>query len=326
MKKIYIFYISLVLGIFFTSCSTHVHLDLLGEEQIQEVVLVKSDAKDKILVIDITGVIGLESRASFFNREADLVSSVYYRLRKATEDPNVKAIILRLDTPGGEITASDIIYHEIMRFKAETNIPVVALMMSVAASGGYYIASAADYIIAHPTTITGSIGVISVYPNVEGLFGKIGVDVTVIKSGKMKDSGSPLRTMTQEEKDYFQGLTNEYYEQFLSIVHKRVKNDISLETLRTLADGRIYTAKQAVEKKLINTTGYFSDAFDKSLVLAHILDAQVVAYTYYPKSKTNIYAANIQDTTSLINVKSFEEHLPKLKTGFYYLWLPESME
>ncbi len=314
----------IAISIFFTSCATHVHLDLLGEEQIQEVILVQSEAREKILVIDITGVIGLESRMSIFNREADLVSSVYYRLKKAEEDPNIKAVVLRLDTPGGEITASDIIYHEIMRFKAETGIPVIALMMSVAASGGYYIASAADYIIAHPTTITGSIGVISVYPNVEGLFGKIGLDVTVIKSGKMKDAGSGLRKMTNEEKDYFQNLTNEYYEQFLSIVHKHVQKDISLDKLRTLADGRIYTAKQAVDNKLINTTGYFADAFDKSLVLANILDAQVIAYTYYPKSKTNIYAANIQDT-SLITIKSIEEHLPKLKTGFYYLWLPESM-
>jgi protease-4 len=164
--------------------------------------------------------------------------------------------------------------------------------------------------------------VISVYPDVEGLLGKIGVDVTVIKSGKMKDSGSGLRKMTNEEKDYFQMLTNEYYEQFISIVYKNVQKNISLENLKTLADGRIYTAKQALDNKLINATGYFSDAFDKSLELANVIDAKVVAYTYYPRSKTNIYAANVQDTL-LFDMSLFKEHIPKLKAGFYYLWLPE---
>ena len=133
----------------FSACATHFHLDFLGKSKIQEVVLMESPQKEKLLVVDLTGTIQSIKSPGLLNREGDPVSSIYYRLKRASEDPLVKGIILRLDTPGGEATASDIIYHEILMFKEKTGIPVVALMMGVAASGGYYVASACDYIIAH---------------------------------------------------------------------------------------------------------------------------------------------------------------------------------
>jgi len=129
---------------YLAACSPHFHLDFLGEDKMQEVVLVPSQAKAKITVIDLEGVIS-SSQGGLFSREGDALSRVYQRLEKASSDPQVKGIILRLDTPGGDVTSSDILYHEILRFRQETRVPVVALMMGVAASGGYYVAYGLRY-------------------------------------------------------------------------------------------------------------------------------------------------------------------------------------
>ena len=289
----------------------------------EEIILLKSAAKEKILMIDVEGLISSLPSSGLFAREGDLLSQIYYRLEKASEDPLVRGIILRLDTPGGEVTTSDIIYNEIMKFKQKTKRPVVGLMMGIAASGGYYIASACDCIIAHPSTITGSIGVISIFPNVQELLTKIGVKMNVIKSGEMKDSGSSFKDLSEEDKRVFQGIIDELYQNFLDVIHRSRKSSISLEELKKLADGRVYTAQQALKLKLIDEIGYFDSALKKALSLASLKQAKVIAYSYYPKTKTNIYAMSLQDT-SLLKENSFEKLFPSLKTGFYYLWLPQS--
>ena len=317
--------ILILAGLMLAACTTNFHLDFLGKENLEEVVLVTSAAKEKILVIDVEGMINSLAAQGSLSREGDVLSRVYYRLERAAADPLVKGVILRLETPGGEVTASDILYHEILRFKEKTGRPVVGLMMSLAASGGYYIASACDTVIAHPSTLTGSIGVISIFPSVETLFDKIGVKMTIIKSGGMKDSGSPFRAMTEEEKKSFQGIIDEYYEDFLNAVLKGRKGRLTSDELRPIADGRVYTAKQALKLKLIDDIGYFDNALQKTLSLASLKSAKVVAYTYYPKSKTNIYAASLVEAP-LLEKKSLENWLPQLRTGFYYLWLPEGQK
>ena len=320
MKKNLVLIISIYLLL--SGCAPHFHLDFLGEEQVQEVVLIKSPAKEKIIILDVTGLISTTLNPGLFEREGDILSRVYYRLEKASEDKNVKALILRLDTPGGEVTASDILYNEILRFKEKTSIPVVGLMMGLATSGGYYVASACDHVIAHPSTITGSIGVISIFPNLQELFTKIGIKVNVIKSGKMKDSGSAFRDLTEEEKKVFQSVIDEMYNKFLDVVYQKRKDSLSFEKLKKIADGRIYTASQAHTLKLIDEIGYFDSALKKALSLAMIKDAKVIAYTYYPKRKTNIYATKLEKP-SLFEGNNFEDMLRSLKSGFYYLWLPQ---
>ena len=317
--------ILILAGLMLAACTTNFHLDFLGKENLEEVVLVPGAAKEKILVIDVEGMINSLAAQGPLSREGDVLSRVYYRLERAAADPLVKGVILRLETPGGEVTASDILYHEILRFKEKTGRPVVGLMMSLAASGGYYIASACDSVIAHPSTLTGSIGVISIFPSVETLFDKIGVKMTIIKSGGMKDSGSPFRAMTEEEKKSFQGIIDEYYEDFLNAVLKGRKGRLTSDELRPIADGRVYTAKQALKLKLIDDIGYFDNALQKTLSLASLKSAKVVAYTYYPKSKTNIYAASLVEAP-LLEKKNLENWLPQLRTGFYYLWLPEGQK
>jgi protease-4 len=317
--------ILILAGLMLAACTTNFHLDFLGKENLEEVVLITSAVKEKVLVIDVEGMISSLAEQGPLSREGDVLSRVYYRLERAAADPLVKGVILRLETPGGEVTASDILYHEILRFKEKTGRPVVGLMMSLAASGGYYIASACDTVIAHPSTLTGSIGVISIFPSVETLFDKIGVKMTIIKSGGMKDSGSPFRAMTEEEKKSFQGIIDEYYEDFLNAVLNGRKGRLTSDELRPIADGRIYTAKQALKLKLIDDIGYFDNALRKTLSLASLKSAKVVAYTYYPKSKTNIYAASLVEAP-LLEKKSLENWLPQLRTGFYYLWLPEGQK
>lgn len=306
-----------------SACSPQVRIDLLGEDKLQEVVLAASPAREKVLMIDIDGTISAALETSFLGREKSVVARVFERLERAAADPLVKAVILRLDTPGGEVTASDIVYHEVLRFKERTGRPVVGLMMSVAASGGYYIASACDAIIAHPSTLTGSIGVISIYPSVEALMAKIGIKVDVIKSGPAKDSGSPFRDMTEEEKRTFQAIIDEYYEGFLAVVAKGRQGKIAAADLRRIADGRVYTAPQALKLGLIDAIGYFDDAFAKARDLASLRAAKLVSYTYFPKTKSNVYAGRLGDIMPA-DAKVLEAMLGALKAGFYYLWLPRT--
>ena len=322
MNKIGIGIGMMVLIFVLSACSPHFHLDFMGKEQIQEVVLLKSRVKEKILLLDISGVIVSSMKPGVFDKEGDILSQVYYRLKKASEDNMVKGIILRLDTPGGEVTASDIIYHEILNFKKRTGIPVLALMMGLTASGGYYIASACDLLIAHPSTLTGSIGVISLFPNLEGLFEKVGIQVHVIKSGELKDSGSVFRQMTPKERDVFQKIVDEYHQNFQDVVYENRKDHLLLEDLKKIADGRVMTASQALEAKLIDEIGYFDKALKIILDLTSLPEANVVSYTYFPNRKTNIYAT-ILKSESLLESASFREVAQSLKSGFYYLWHPQ---
>lgn len=303
------------------ACSPHVHLDFLGQERLEEVVLIPSPAKHKILVLDVTGVIGLSVDTGLFERESNLISRVHARLNRAAADPLVKGVILRIDSPGGEVTASDIITHEIIKFRERTGIPVVALTMGTAASGGYYIAAGCDAIFAHPSTITGSIGVISIFPNVRELFEKLGLEMTIVKSGAMKDAGSPFKEMSEEERAVFQRINDEFYEKFLDVVHSARGNFLSREKLKKLADGRILTAAQALEHGLIDSIGYIDEALAEVRSRAGIRSARVVGYTYYPKTKSNIYAAGRLEAPRF-DLNRMRELLPSLKSGFYYLWLP----
>lgn len=305
------------------ACAPQIRIDLLGEDKLQEVALSPGPARDKVLMIDIDGTISAALETGFLAREKSVVARVYERLERAAADPKIKAVLLRLDTPGGEVTASDMIYHEVRRFKERTGMPVVGLMMSVAASGGYYIAAACDAIIAHPSTLTGSIGVISVFPSVEGLMSKVGVKVEIVKSGPAKDAGSPFRTMTETEKALYQGIIDEYYEGFLAVVARGRQGKIAEADLRTIADGRVYTAPQALKLGLVDGVGYFEDGFAKARQLAGLAQARLVSYTYFPRTKSNIYAG-LPAGAGGVEARVLESLAGTLKTGFYYLWLPQT--
>ncbi|MFW6140393.1 MAG: signal peptide peptidase SppA [Acidobacteriota bacterium] len=319
--KIRLAFLASVIILALSACSPHFHLDLLGTEQIKEVILKPSPSKNKVLIVNLKGFISTSNPTSVLKKEESMVSRISYRLEKASQDPLVKGIILCLDTPGGEVTASDIIYAEILNFKKKTRLPVVALMMGVAASGGYYVASACDFIIAHPSSITGSIGVISVFPDVHQLMGQLGIQVNIIKSGEMKDAGSSFKKLSPKEKEIFQEIVNEHYQKFLDAIHRNREDLLSREKLTELADGRVYTGSQALELKLIDEIGYFNAAQEKIHQLAGIRDAQLVTYTYYPQKTTNIYSAE-SNQKDFFKENIYLKLFQSLPAGFYYLWLP----
>ena len=200
---------------------------------------------DRIALIRIEGVI-LDSQ------------STVGELKRFSENPSVKAIVLRIDSPGGGVVPSQEIHDAVKRVRTKSNKAVIASMGSVAASGGYYIAAATDRIVANPGTLTGSIGVIMEMANVEGLLQKIGVEGVVIKSGKYKDVGSPLRKMSQEERGLLQTVMDDVHEQFIEAVAEG--RALELTDAQALADGRILTGRQAKEVKLVDELGDLEDA------------------------------------------------------------------
>lgn len=226
----------------------------------------------KIAVIPVQGIIYTDDQTEW---GTSMVDDIKNALQTALEDDSVKAVVLAVNSPGGEVTASDIIYHEVL--KVQKKKPVVVAMTSLAASGAYYIACAADWIVANETTFTGSIGVIIQSLNYEGLFDKVGLDAVVFKSGKFKDMLSGSRPMTPEEQAYVESMVMQVYERFLGIVSRA--RDLPADGLRdTFADGRIITGKDAKEAGLVDQLGYVEDAYDKARVLADAPDAGVIRY------------------------------------------------
>ncbi|MGB7417443.1 MAG: signal peptide peptidase SppA [Thermosynechococcaceae cyanobacterium] len=222
----------------------------------------------EVAVFDIYGGISDSPAGGPFSSSSGVSSNaVIAGIREARED-GVKAILLRINSPGGTAAASQAIYDELMRARKETDIKIVATLGDVAASGGYFVASAADHIVANPTTVTGSIGVIIRTQNLSSLLDKVGVENKTFQSGQYKDILSPYRDPKPGETEILQGIVTESYEQFLkSIVEGR---KMPLEKLKPLADGRIFTGIQAQKVGLADSLGNYADALDKVAELAKI--------------------------------------------------------
>lgn len=219
-------------------------------------------SKETIVVVTIDGVIMNERGALARGVSVDSIVDAVNDFR---DDDGIKALVLRIDSPGGSVGSVQEIYSSLLKFK-EKGKPIVASFGDISASGGYYLASAADKIVCHPGTLTGSIGVIMELPNVEGLLGKVGVKMSTIKSGAMKDAGSPFRQMTEVERASFRTLILDAYSQFYAAVKEgRKMEDVDL---KPLADGRVFSGKMAVEKKLVDELGDLEDAVDLAEKLA----------------------------------------------------------
>ncbi|HTR80608.1 MAG TPA: signal peptide peptidase SppA [Bacteroidota bacterium] len=193
--------------------------------------------------------------------------NIVQQFKRYRENPSVKGIVFRIESPGGGVAASQEIYEEVKKTR-DSGKPVVVSMGSVAASGGYYVACGASKIMANPGTVTGSIGVISQFMNFDKLLGKVGVGTTTVKSGKFKDTGNPYREMTEEEKKYFQETIDDVYLQFLHVVE--TERHLSDNAARKLADGRIFTGRKAYADGLVDTLGSYEDAIALAAHLANI--------------------------------------------------------
>ena len=313
----------LILALVVGLCGCYVKFPTFGGRiRLREQVLEKArGTKDKILLIPLSGIISSSSSRGAFSSRDNMVEVLGMQLDKARMDKHIKGLILTVNSPGGAVTASEIIYHKIMKFKREKGVPVVILMGDVAASGGYYISMAGDKIIAHPTTITGSIGVISMFFNLHGLFNKIGVDVVTLKTGAMKDVGSFARPMKPEEKAYIMTILKQMYGVFLDRVLAS-RTQLTREDLLKLADGRVFTAKQALEAKLIDKIGYFEDAVSAVKEEGNFAAASIVAYDWPWNHKYDVYSASAPGRPIDINLLKLDFNtLDSIgRPGFYYIW------
>jgi protease-4 len=228
----------------------------------------------KIAVIPLSGTIAGASQAGLLTSSGISPDLVRDYMRKAEDDGLVKAVILRIESPGGSAAASQEIANEILRFKEETGKPVVVSMGDMAASGGYYISAYADKIVANPATLTGSIGVISQLIYIEGLLEKLGLEMEIIKSGEHKDMG--VRPLTDEERQIMQDITDELYEQFVETVAEG--RNLSTATVRNLATGQLYTGEQALSLGLVDELGGLDKAIEVAAGLAGITTATVEEY------------------------------------------------
>jgi protease-4 len=232
----------------------------------------------------------------------------------------VRALVVRINSPGGTITASDVLYKEIRDFKEKRKVPVVAAIMDVGASGGYYAALAADQILVHPTTITGSIGVIMVTLNAQGLLEKIGVAPLAIKSGPLKDAGSPFRGLTDEERAVFQAVIDDMYGRFVRLVAESRK--IPEARVRAFADGRIYTAEQARGLGLVDRVGYLDEAIEMAKQAAGLTEARVVMYHRPREYRVNMYSATPVTPGADALLGQLAGALSGPGARFLYLWWP----
>jgi protease-4 len=299
------------------SCAPQVYLFPDTRAPLKEFTL-QGQGADKVLVISVNGLIRHTSREGWLRESPGTLQEVVAHLKQAEKDKHVKAVVLKVDSPGGTTTASDMLYHELVEFKQHTGAKLVAVMMNMATSGGYYISLPADRIVAHPTSITGAVGVIFMRPGVSALMERIGMAVEINKSGKNKDMGSPFRKPSPEEQVIFQEVTDGLAKRFFDLVMQH--RHLTPEATTRIATGRIFLAHEALQLGLVDSIGYLSDAIKMAQSLTGLPeDARVVVYRRQEYGNDNLYNSASQGSDG--GGALLDLGLPKpLSTGFYYLW------
>lgn len=280
---------------------------MIGQEGVfTEEVIQGGPRTAKIAVITVQGVI-----------DSELAQDVYEQIKSAREDKRVKGLIIRVNSPGGAVSASDQICNEIRKYRKEEDKPVVAFMQGVAASGGYYVSVGCNKIVAEPTAITGSIGVIAGYFVLQELLEqKLGIQPTVFKSSEKKDWPSPFRPITEEQRQYVQDkLINPAYNRFVKVIAEGREEVLTLDDVKRLADGSIYGAEEALSEKLIDKIGYFDEAVEQVKSLAGIEKAQIVEYRR-PFSLANFLSSRSGNLLKIDKSTLYELSTPQV----LYLW------
>ncbi|HOW51926.1 MAG TPA: signal peptide peptidase SppA [bacterium] len=309
-----------IVSFVFTGCfQTQVKFFKDGTDPLQEMTL-EGEGKAKIALIRVQGMITDQPDEGFLRSMPSVVQETVAQLALAEADPAVKGVLLVVDTPGGTVTASDILYHEIVRFKERSGKKVVVSMVNMATSGGYFISLPADKIVAHPSTITGSVGVIFMRPKLHGLMDKIGVSVEVDKSGSAKDIGSPFNPSTPEEKAFFQNIVDEMAADFYAKVQTHRK--LTDEAMKEVKTAAVFLPAKAKALGLIDDIGYLDQATALARKVAGAGDnARVVVYRREYYANDSYYNNNVSREgmalPQLINVSIAGRS--SLPAGFYYL-------
>lgn len=309
-----------------------IRLDLIPTDEKLSPELVGGDGgfftSNKIAVVNVSGLISTAKPGGLLSISSsgqNPVSDFRETLDAIAADPSVKAVVLRMNTPGGTVTASDMMYKDLLAFKASTHKPVVVEMLDVCASGGYYLSCAADYRMAYPTTITGSIGVIIETMNFTETLNKLGISARAIKSKENKDMASPFRPMTDNDRILLQALVNQFYAGFLDIV-KTSPQHIKPEDWEMVTDGRVFTGKDAVRLGLIDANGTLDDAIAKAKSMAGISKAKLVMFTRHDSVKGSAYAhaSDMPAQMNMINITMDGSAIvPTAHPSFLYLWTGE---
>lgn len=295
------------------------------EEKLVETV-VSSDkglfVSDKVAIVDVDGII-LNARSGLMGLSENPVSLFVEKLDRIQADNDVRAVVLRINSPGGGVTASDIMYHRLLEFKKARKVPVIAIIEDIGASGGYYLANGADRIIVHPTSVTGSIGVIVQTVSFAGTMRMIGIDAKAITSGRYKDMASPFKPLDPNDAAILQGLVNDFYKRFVDVVAAGRKG-LNREQVVALADGRVYTADQALANGLADEIGYMDKAIAVAKTEGHIQKGKVVIYSRPWGYKSNEYAEAAAQTPGASQVNLINISAPELmrlgQPSFLYLW------
>lgn len=286
----------------------------------------------KIAIIDVEGMLINAAAGGMLTPVENPVSKFTQQLEAAERDPSVKAVVLRINSPGGTVSASDTMYEQLRRFRERTGKPVVASAQEVAASGAYYLACASDRIIAQPTSVVGSIGVIFESIQFKGTLDKLGVTATAVKSGSLKDLGSPWKMLRDDERELMQEMVDEYFVRFVAIVRDNRNiaesaaadlNDYNRAGYKGVYSGRVFTGQKAVELGLADRTGQLTDALDEARKLAKAPNASAVLYTRPYGYGGSIYASTStpQPQAGVVRL-ALPDQAGVLPTGFYYLWRP----
>ena len=286
----------------------------------------------KIAIIEVEGMLMNARAGGFLAPTENPVSKFTQQLEVAERDSSVKAVVLRINSPGGTVTASDTMYELLRKFRKNSGKPVVASTQEVAASGGFYVACAADTIVVQPTSVVGSIGVIFESVAFKGTLDKLGVTATSIKSGYLKDLGSPWKLLQDDERQIMQQLVDEYFARFVKVVreNRRVSetvagdlNDYKKAGYSGVYSGRVFSGAKAVELGLADQTGLLSDAIDIARKLSKAPKASAVIYSRPYGYGGSIYASSPPPPPQAGVVHlALPEQTGLLPTGFYYLWRP----
>jgi protease-4 len=307
--------VGLALGL--CGCFNRIDVDLGLPEttgELEETVVLGEEGP-KIALVEIEGTISDQARSGAFGLvpAPSMVAELREVLERAAEDSEVSALVLRIESPGGSVAATETLHHELLRWREDQARPVVAYLNGIAASGGYYVAMAADRVVAHPATVTGSIGVLMPGLGFAGLMERFGVADQSVKSGQYKDIGSATRPMSEADRAQLQGVVDELHQRFVEVVDSG-RPGLDRAQAGALADGRIFTARQALEAGLVDSVGYIEDAVAAAEELAAIESSRVVMYHRPGRPRENIHSRSLQGAP---RVRAWD---PALEAGFYYLW------
>lgn len=313
------------------------------DQSLQRTTVQRSDrwTSNRIAIIEVSGLIYNANRPQLLGTGDNPVGLLDEQLTLARQDSRVKAVILRINSPGGTVTASDIMYRQIQAFRRDTAKPVVALLADVAASGGYYVACASDHIVAYPTSVTGSVGVLLQTLTLKPALHRIGIEAEAFTSGPNKDAGSPLSQLTDDQRTVLRALVKDFYTRFVNVVHD-ARPALTGQQFDQATDGRVMSGLQAAQWGLVDEAGDLETAVARAKQLAQIQHADLVVYhrpfTYvgspYAAAPASAMSgalpgagagAGLPPGSTQINFAQINlpQTLTGLSVGFYYLWDPD---